>query len=346
MPTALSLAPIILAAVLIFSGLAKRSDPASTHSMMRLLRLPAFVANLQVARVLPWTEIGIAALLLTPWWWTYAVGALAALVLFLVFLVIIARAMTFDPRPTCGCFGRVGDHRINGKTVTRNVVLVALALVSGWIAVRGSSGTGLLADFSANDWLWLLLAVALAAVTWFVLGAPPTGPSRKDRKAQREHEARRAVEAQAQEELDYVRTPIPRGVLVGPDNETSSLQALARQQAQLVVLANCWCGTTVATIDRLPEWRERLPQLGVQLVHTLRPFDEPRLAGQPATWWDPGGQLYEAVKAGASPAAVLLGADGLLAGGPVNGEDAIAQFVDDIAAELSEAEQETAGSEA
>lgn len=338
MPTALALAPLILAAVLIFSGLAKRPDPGSTHSMMRLLRLPPFIANLRVAQIVPWGEMGIAALLLTPWRWTYAVGAAGALVLFVVFLVIIARAMTFDPRPTCGCFGRVGDHRINAKTVTRNIVLVALALVSGWIALRGESGTGLLVDFSGNDWLWLLLAVTLAFVTWFIVGAPPTGPSRKARRQAEEAAARRAS-APEPDELDYVRTPIPRGVLIGRDHETTSLQALARQQAQLVVLANCWCGSTVAAIDRLPEWRERIPGVGIQLVHSLRPFDEPRLAGAPDTWWDPGAQVYEALKSGSSPAAVLLGADGLLAGGPVNGEDEIAQFVEDIAAELGEAPQ-------
>lgn len=343
MPTALLLAPLTLAAVLVLSGVAKLPDPASTHRMMRLLRLPAPVADLRVARVLPWAELGIAALLLTPWWWTYAVGAVAALVLFVVFLVVIARAMTFDPRPTCGCFGQVGDHRINAKTLTRNVVLVALALVSGWIALQGRSGTGLLADFSGNDWLWLLLAVALAAVTWFVLGAPPTGPSRRSRREAGSGAARRGAEGGAgkdgaDDELDYVRVPIPRGVLVGPEHETTSLHALARQQAQLVVLANCWCGSTMSTIDRLPGWREQLPQLGVQLVHTLRPFHEPRLAGQQGIWWDPGAQAYDALQAGASPAAVLLGADGLLAGGPVNGEAELAQFVEDIAAELAEAE--------
>ena len=37
---------------------------------------------------------------------------------------------------------------------------------------------------------------------------------------------------------------------------------------------------------------------------------------------------------GGRPAAVLLGADGMLAGGPVNGSDVVADFVQDILAEL------------
>lgn len=337
MPPALTLAPLTLAAVLIFSGLAKRPDPSSTHSMMRLLRLPGPVATMRTARALPWAEIVIAGLLLTPWRWTYAVGAVAGLGLFLAFWVIIARAMTFDPRPTCGCFGRVGDHRINGRTLARNTVLVGLALVSGWIALQGGSGTALLADFAADDWLWLALAVTLAAVTWFVLGGAPSD-RRSTTGGDRHREGHAQGVQEGQEELDYVRAPIPRGVLVDGEHQTVSLHALARQQAQLVVLANCWCGSTVAAIDRLPAWRERLPQLGVQLVHTLRPFDEPRLATTPGLWWDPGATAYDALRAGQSPAAVLLGADGLLAGGPVSGVDQIEEFVEDIATELASAE--------
>ena len=37
-----------------------------------------------------------------------------------------------------------------------------------------------------------------------------------------------------------------------------------------------------------------------------------------------------------SPAAVLLGADGLLAGGPIQGESQVVEFLDDVAAQLAE----------
>lgn len=352
MQTALALAPLTLVAVLVLSGLAKLPDPDSTHSMMRLLRLPSFVANSAVARALPWGELAVAALLLTPWRWTFAVGAAAAILLFLTFWVIVARAMTFDPRPTCGCFGRVGDHRINGRTVTRNTVLVGLALVSGWVALQGGSATGLVMDFDLNDWIWLVLAVALAAVAVFVLGGGPSGQAKPLTKRQLSRLERRRAAGEAApaggaqvaavsepEPEDYVRAPIPAGVLLREDNSTTTMHSLARQQAQLLVLANCWCGSTIEAIDRLAAWRERVPQIGVQLVHTLPPFEEPRLAGVDGVWWDPGSQVYAAFNAGASPAAVLLGADGLLAGGPVNGVEAIEEFVSDIAAELSEAQE-------
>jgi hypothetical protein len=55
----------------------------------------------------------------------------------------------------------------------------------------------------------------------------------------------------------------------------------------------------------------------------------------PGVWWDPGGQVYTALRAGVSPAAVLLTPDGRVAGGPVNGVETIGRFVDDLAAELA-----------
>ncbi|AXH97600.1 MauE/DoxX family redox-associated membrane protein [Ornithinimicrobium avium] len=338
MPTALSLAPLTLVAVLVLSGIAKLGDPGSTDNMIRLLRLPSFLGHRLVPRALPVVELLTAALLLTPWRWTYAVGAVLALGLFTAFLVVVARAMTFDPRPTCGCFGRVGDHRINARTVWRNVLLLALALVTAGIAVGRSAAGALVAGYDRTDLVWLLLAVALATVAVLVLGSPSGRPVH----------ARRTHQAAAQpvpDELDYVRAPIPRGVLLSEDQEVRTLHELARGRAQLLVLANCWCGSTVDAVERLPGWRQRLPELDIQLVHTRRPWDEPRLAGLEGVWWDPGSSVYDALRSGVSPAAVLLGADGLLAGGPVNGVEDIEAFVADIAEELSAAAEELPGGE-
>lgn len=335
MPTALSLAPLTLAAVLLLSGVAKLGDPQATSSMVRLLRLPAFLGHRAVPRALPVVELVTAGLLLTPWRWTYAAGAVLALGLFTIFLVVVARAMTFTPRPVCGCFGRVGDHRINARTVCRNVLLLLLALVAGWIALRGSAAGALLAGYRPGDWLWLVLATALAAVAVLVL-AGPTGRAGTTRAAA--HPGTTSdedVRTAGEDELDYVRAPIPRGVLLSRDLGVHSLHQLARQRAQLLVLTNCWCGSTMEALEHLSGWRARLPQLDVQLVHTHRPFDEPRLADVDGVWWDPGSTVYDALRAGGSPAAVLLGVDGLLAGGPVNGVAAIDGFVDDIVGELA-----------
>lgn len=344
---ALALAPLTLAAVLVLSGLAKLPDPASTRSMMTMLRLPPVVANATVARLLPWAELTVAALLLTPWRWTFALGSLGAVLLFLAFWVVVARAMTFDPRPVCACFGRVGDHRITGRTVLRNTLLVALAMPTVVLALLGESALGLLAAFDTGDRAWLLLALVLAAVAVLVLG----GGARGDRRAQSRAVATDTPDRQpgtpagpvAEGPLadgpvadgPRVEAPLADGLLVDPDHEVVPVRRLASQQVQLFVLANCWCGSTMVTIDRLPDWRERLPHLGVQLVHTHVPWEEPRLARVAGVWWDPGARIYSALQAGPSPAAVLLDQGGRVVDGPVNGVEAIERLVTRLATDVT-----------
>ncbi|WP_131105530.1 MauE/DoxX family redox-associated membrane protein [Ornithinimicrobium sufpigmenti] len=330
MPPAFALAPLALAAVLVLSGVAKLPDPRSTHSMMTSLRLPGRAAHRTVARLLPWAELAVAALLLTPWRWTFALGSLAAVLLFLAFWVVVARAMTFDPRPTCSCFGRVGDHRVTGRTVVRNSVLLALALLTAAVALQGESGTGLLAEFGAGDWTWLVLAVVLATVSTLVLGGGPPADLAADTAGTHgsAHTADTHLGASpAGGTGSQDGSPVDDGLLVGSDHEVVPVRRLAAQQPQLLVLASCWCGSTMVTIDRLPDWRTQLPGLGVQLVHTHAPWEEPRLARVPGVWWDPGARVYSALQAGPSPAAVLLDTGGQVVDGPVNGVEAIERLV-------------------
>ena len=61
----------------------------------------------------------------------------------------------------------------------------------------------------------------------------------------------------------------------------------------------------------------------------------PYLAGD--AWYDPYGITRAAFGVG-TPAAVLLGTDGMLAGGPVQGEDDVRAFVAELAEHLREAQ--------
>lgn len=337
MHAALALAPLTLAAVLVLSGLAKLPDPGATHSMMTLLRLPRALGSRTTARALPWAELAVAVLLLTPWRVSFALGALAAIGLFGVFWLVVARAMTFDPRPTCACFGRVGDHRITARTVARNTLLVVLALLTGWVALEGRTGTGLVAGSTTGDRLWLLMALALAAVAVLVLGGPSADPrpgaapgAADALGASREPGA--PVPSAEGGARDGVPRRAPDGFLVDRDLSTWPLRSLVTERAQLLVLASCWCGSTFGALDRVPAWREALPGIGVQVVHTLAPWDEARVVHLPGVWWDPDGALSSSLAAGRSPAAVLLGTDGQVTAGPVDGLPQIEELVQALAA--------------
>ena len=102
---------------------------ASTTSVLGLLRLPNALQQRWVALALPWGEgLLAAAILLAPAGAPQVLAAALTLVLMASYWVVVARAMTFRPRPSCGCFGDIGDQRITGRTLARNSVLVGLAV--------------------------------------------------------------------------------------------------------------------------------------------------------------------------------------------------------------------------
>ena len=58
---------------------------------------------------------------------------------------------------------------------------------------------------------------------------------------------------------------------------------------------------------------------------------------QPHVWIDHEWAMLKAVGGYGTPSAVLLGADGLLAGGPLGGADEVREFVGEIIGNLEEA---------
>ena len=325
------LAPLSLAAVLALSGVAKLRDAESTLSVLRLLRLPQALTRPWVATALPWGEIALAALLvLAPSGAVAWVVAVATLGLMLTYLVVVARAMGFDPRPACGCFGRIGDQSISTRTVVRNVVLVAFGLVVVALAAAGRSTVGILGDLGSSGWWWVVGAVAVAALAVLVSGRALT-----DEKA---HEPAAAASRRVTEEEDeYVPEPTPLAALTDPDGAQHTLWSMSQVRPQLLVLVNCLCGSTVETIEAVPRWAARLPAVDVKLVFSTveRMRSTPELPTDDA-WTDHGGVTWSILGLTRSPSAVLLGVDRMIAGGPVDGVADVAAFVDDIADALSE----------
>lgn len=336
LPTALSVAPLTLAAVLVLSALAKARDVDSTRSVIAVLRLPAGLQTLAVARSLPAIELAAALLLLSPWWPGYVVGASLTLVLMLTFWAVIARALRFEERPVCGCFGRIGNHQVNAWTLVRNTLLVGLAGVAVWVAVAGGTGTGLMSAYTSADWVWLVLALALGSVAALVLAPVRTDP--EPTPGQEGSMRSRAPEAPGRGPgYGAVRgerradAAIMQAVLVDREHEAVPLVTLAGGEPRVLVLANCWCGPTMESLRRLARWRARLPAAGVQLVLTPYPFDAPQAQGVHGIWWDPGAVVYAGLAGTHSPTAVLLGSGGQLVGGPVSGVEAIEAFVELLA---------------
>ncbi|MGJ6980570.1 MauE/DoxX family redox-associated membrane protein [Aestuariimicrobium soli] len=329
-----ALVGMVLAGVLALSAVAKLRDRSSTRSATRLLRLPRLLQAPWVAVALPVGELLLAALLLATPAPLVVVPAVAALVLFVVYLAVIARALRFDPRPDCSCFGRIGDQRVSAKTLVRNLLLVALA---GWFVVdtwpAGTSVPGALSGFGSDDVGWLLAAMLAGAVTVLVLLPAPGSSAPRLTPGP-------VPTVEPEGPLDYLRTPFPPATLLTHDGQPRSLADLTREAAVLLIGMDCTCGSVAEVAQRLPEWRSRLAPVRLVVFTPAEPtplrraFDLPPddllLDHQYHLW-----NQWNLVRG--MPAAVLLGADGLLAGGPVTGPALVTDFVTAVIEQLDEA---------
>lgn len=337
---------LALAVVLIWSGWAKATETSSTLSAIILLKLPRFLQQRWVAQALPIGEIALAvAVLVASSGWPAVLASAAMAALFIVYFVIIARALTFTVRPTCGCFGRIGDQRVRPRTLVRNGVLVAMSLAVLAGALLGGSVPSAVASAGVGAWLALAATVAVAVAAVLVFGGgsdesqtsqaqpfvdpTPTEPALTEANP----------EAAAGDDLaDYLRTPFPPVTLFDHESDPVSLGDLTRDTALLLIGVDCTCGSTALTTRDFADWRERVAPVKTRLFTPMQQgmlrdhfdiADADVLHDRQSLLWRaldlPMGQ----------PAAVLLGADGLLAGGPVVGHPTIVDFIADIEDQLS-----------
>jgi len=326
-PTAISVtAPLLLAIVLVLSSVGKLRSPDRARKAFTAMTVPAWLDRPWVATAHPWAEITLAVLLVVvPGPIRVAVAA-AALLLMLVYLVLIIRAFRSPVDVDCACFGALGDERVTAVTIVRNAWLTALAAITLWVAVDERAVIARLAEISRSDLWWLVSVVAAAVTAALVL--------RVDRSADSQ-DADAEVEAWSDEERDYVRSRIPAVPVKLADGTTTDLRTLSSQRAQLLLFVSEGCGSCVPVIEAVPEWRKELPQLDVRFVLQVGPHVSGLTSTEePQTLHDLKGYAKESFGTGATPSAILLGADGLLAGGPVVGSVGVRRFVSEIADQL------------
>lgn len=343
--TPLVLCTLTLIVTLAVSGLAKVKEPTSTVTAIINLKLDQWLPVKPVAKILPWGELALAAALLLLPGVLQVLAASTAVLLFAGYWGAIARAVVQGNTASCNCFGGASTAPVSMFTLIRNTALLmaAFGALIGALATGGSALTMLLAT-NADGWLWIIGAALAALTLWAIyrseLVAPETGNSTEA--------AAEAQEVPLDEEGDYMRTPIPYAAIrypasaaQEPNKGTSmTLRELSSTQARLLFWVSPTCGGCYPVIEQLDTWQKQLPMLGIHPV--LRSEENLAQLDLPADlqpFIDPDFETGRLFGSG-TPAAVALGMDGLLAGGPVRGTNNVVGFVDEIIAEFAEAAEE------
>lgn len=344
--TVLLAAPILLTLTLLVSGLAKLGARQGTEDAMTSLRLPLRSFHRSVATVLPVVEIVLALGLWIPSVPLQVLMAMCVALLMVAYLVIIARALTFGEPVECSCFGTLASPTVSRTTLGRNLLLALLAIIT---LLAASSGAMTLALVQVPLSLVGLGSALLLTLVLTVLTLGGSAKERADVSGDAPREERtdgvtgamtgaKTDEMTDEELLDYERAAIPGGVLQQPNGRLITLTQLTAQSAALLVFVSEGCGPCERVLDRADGWIGSLsPFMQVKFVFS-RPIDQLRerttvRVGEHAMH-DLQFTARSTLGGRTAPSAVLLGADGLLAGGPVDGGSAVIEFVEAIQEQL------------
>lgn len=310
------LASLTLALALGVSGVAKLRSNQPADAAFEALRVPQALRRPVVVQSLPWLEMALGvALLLVPHPLSVIVTAVA-LLLVLAYLALVLAVLARGDDVDCQCFGALGSGRVTGSTAARNGLLVVAA---GWAfadAVTGHSFVQRASDLTRFDLAWvvgaLLLAGTAALVAW-----PGGGPVDAPLPAVDEDGQRRGI--------PFIQLTESRGAV-------TSLPALAMLRPVLLVALSPTCAPCAEVSAVIGNWPEQVPEVDVRVV--TGPGLEPLPQWPGAVLVDPEHQL-RSVLGMYRPSAILLGADALVAAGPVVGPDEVLALFDDIRADLA-----------
>jgi hypothetical protein len=330
MPDALSISfALTMAVVLVASGIAKlrtTDDLAGWQS----LGVPAPLRQQWLLRLHPWGEIALGVALAVLGGWLGLLAAVVCLALMIAYTVLIGRALRRDDEASCACFGSAVP--ITGRTLVRNMWLTVLAAaVVATIWASPLWGGAVLAAVEAAAWLWIVGGVVAAVTVLLIVRSEQPAAAAGGEAAASVLPARRGEVADEDGMLEYVRTRIPAVPVTLGDGTPANLRDLALQKPMLLLAVSETCGSCAITRERVPEYRRLLPEVDVRLLITATPQQSGITeAAEPQSLHDPEGHVRASIGDWGVPTAVLLGADGLLAGGPETGPDAVESFVGDI----------------
>jgi uncharacterized membrane protein YphA (DoxX/SURF4 family)/peroxiredoxin len=348
MNSALLIARFALAAVFFVAGVAKLLDRAGSSAAMAGFGLPkSLAAPLGVA--LPVVELLVAIALIpavSARW-----GALGALVLLGLFVAGIANVMVRGREAECHCFGQLHSSRVGWSTLGRNL---ALALVAGFVIAgeRGGSSPSYMEWISALGRAELLalsagaIALAILAVGgWFMMHLlRQHGRMLLRLDTLEEQLAARGIIAHpsAAGLADGLAPGVPAPAFALPDlggGSTTLGDLLAAGLPLMLVFSHPGCTPCVAMLPEIASWQSAHgADLSIALI-SEGSTDDNRAAsaehGIERVLLQRERETAEAYQAWATPSAVLVSREGIIASPVAQGAVAIRAMISSAAAGAS-----------
>lgn len=320
MPSALAIAlPLTLAGVLIASAVSKFRSPDDLAGWAEI-GVPIALRKEWLRRIHPLGELVLGVAIAVLGGILGLLGALVAVALMSVYTWLVARTVRQKDDASCACFG--ARTRVTRVTVIRNAWLTAVAVATAAVSwTTPLVGGPLAAGLPHFGWLIGLLVVAVTTtlILWQerALGAGPTLPG--------------TTVTGSGDELDYVRTRTPAVPITLANGSVENLRTMAAHRPILLLSVSATCGPCAPVIEKLGLWRELLPEVDIRILLATAPEDSSLIeTNEPQSLHDPQGYARDSLDARSTPTVVLLGIDGMLAGGPVTGLDDVEVFVGDV----------------
>ncbi|MEE2567946.1 MauE/DoxX family redox-associated membrane protein [Pseudarthrobacter sp. J64] len=309
---------VLVAVTFLYAAWGKLKSPGSVEAGMESLGVPAFLRHRVFSGGLPWLEIVIAfGLLLAPAPW-FALFAAGALVLSAAFLVTVWVAAAKDEPASCNCFG-AKKTPVSWWTVVRNGVLTVM------------SGTAFVAGLGSAGVVWREDVVP-AIIGFLVLGLAGLGGVAVAPELMGGEERPEAVKRSS--ELGLRDTKL----------QVVNLPVIAWETPIVLVFSKNGCPACVVAADAVRAWSQRTAGLAVaRLVLNESPENAqaayPDLADQ--VLLDSGKMAARLMKVSSFPTAFLIGRDGAIATGAIEGSQEISDFLDALGDSLIDASAAT-----
>ena len=310
----------LLAAVFLVAAVGKLLDIEGSRRALAEFGVPPRVSRLGGV-ALPVAELAVAiALLIAP---SARWGAAAALLLLLMFAGGVARAMARGQAPDCHCFGQIHSEPAGRSTLIRNAVLAsgaALVVVAG----PGPGLDGGLASLHGAE----IALVAVSVLTALLAVAVAQLWADRRRLAR---ELRAMTSAQAAPGLrrgtwapDFDLDPV-RGTV------RSLTELTERLRPTVLVFVSTGCGACIELLPSLGRWQDSLSEaVTLAAIFAGERQEVERLCGEhelSLALTQEQNEAFELYRLRATPSAVLVGFDGIIAGAPAEGVPAIEALI-------------------